>query len=255
MKNYYINLIITDWMNDQALSMCSPATRGIWIDLLCSMQLAGEPKLTGTIEQLSRLARCSPEEFSTAIDEIKKTKTANVTKSHTNVTIMSRRVEKDLKARENSKLRKRVERKNKQKKSPVTEMSHESHTNVTPQYSNNLLIYQSIKKIMSNSSSSRIYPREVILVENDDGDDVIMLTKRFLKWIEIFPEIDIFVELERITQLVMNNFKNIKNHEGYIYRLLEKANKEAKDAKVESDSGKLRLTPAGGIRGPEEKYG
>ncbi len=31
-----------DWLTDTSLRMCSPETRGVWIDLLCHMHMANE---------------------------------------------------------------------------------------------------------------------------------------------------------------------------------------------------------------------
>jgi len=48
-----------DWLKDAALARCTPATRGVWMDLLCAMHdLNRSGELRGTADQLARLARC-----------------------------------------------------------------------------------------------------------------------------------------------------------------------------------------------------
>jgi uncharacterized protein YdaU (DUF1376 family) len=98
-----------DWKKDTALSLCSTSTRGIWIDLLCAMHDAGSVgRLSGTIEQLSVLARCSPTEMSTALSEITSTQAASVAHHNGIVTVINRRMDREAKARESA--RKRMKR-------------------------------------------------------------------------------------------------------------------------------------------------
>jgi hypothetical protein len=105
-----------DWLSDPALSMCSAATRGVWMDLLCAMYSGNTGDLTGTAEQLARIARCTPEEVAAALDELQLTKTANVTchanvtESHKIFTVMSRRIARECKIRQDNKLRKQRQR-------------------------------------------------------------------------------------------------------------------------------------------------
>lgn len=95
-----------DWMKDPQVSMCAPATRGIWIDLLCAMHDSGQSgEITGTVEQLARLCRCSPDEMTAAIDDLAVTFTADVTKCNGRVTLVCRRMKKEAKARVSSRLR------------------------------------------------------------------------------------------------------------------------------------------------------
>jgi len=101
-----------DWITDPALSLCSPATRGIWIDLLCSMWFAAERgRLEGTPRSLARLARCTAQEMIRAIKELRAsgaasvTCNANVTLCNTDVTIENRRMMRDEKVRLQTRLR------------------------------------------------------------------------------------------------------------------------------------------------------
>lgn len=60
-----------DWKKDPALSMCSPATRGIWMDAVCGMFDGGRTGyLTGSVEALARVCRCRPDEMITAVNEL-----------------------------------------------------------------------------------------------------------------------------------------------------------------------------------------
>jgi len=101
-----------DWMTDPALSLCSPATRGIWIDLLCAMWFAS-PRgvITGTPETLSRLTRCTPSEMRSAILDLERngaasvTRNAKVTLRHTKVTLSNRRMAREDKLRNQARLR------------------------------------------------------------------------------------------------------------------------------------------------------
>ena len=70
---------VGDWLKDPAVARCSPATRGIWLDALCAMHEDGRSGvLVGTVTELSRVCRCSPDEMQIAIDELKRTGAADV---------------------------------------------------------------------------------------------------------------------------------------------------------------------------------
>jgi 5-methylcytosine-specific restriction endonuclease McrA len=104
-----------DWLSDPALSMCSAATRGVWMDLLCAMYSSNGYEVCGTVEQLARLSRCTSGDMQNAIDELRATKTAEVTlrdKNNTDVTppkitIVSRRLKRETRDREGAAERQR----------------------------------------------------------------------------------------------------------------------------------------------------
>lgn len=134
-----------DWKKDTELSMCSTSTRGIWIDLLCAMHDAGRVgKLSGTIEQLSKLGRCLPAEMSTALDELSRTQAASVTYRNNIVTVMNRRMDREAKAREST--RERV-RKHRQKAWPGS-----PKPNVTVPYMPSSISISSSDKITTTSA-------------------------------------------------------------------------------------------------------
>lgn len=132
-----------DWLKDPDLGMCTAATRGIWIDMLSLMHERDRcGQLCGTVIQLARICRSTPEEIVAAINELCDTKTADVTKTgnfsqdcHGVVTVTNRRMREDYLLRENNKLRKRSSR-----------QAQAGHTDVTP----------SRARLSSSSSSSSV---------------------------------------------------------------------------------------------------
>lgn len=89
-----------DWLKDPQLSMCSPSTRGVWMDLLCAMHELGRcGQVTGTVEQLCRLCRCTAAEMSAALTELESTKTATTSDRNGTVTVICRRMQREYKER------------------------------------------------------------------------------------------------------------------------------------------------------------
>lgn len=75
----YIPFYTGDWLKDPALTICTPATRGVWIDLLCAMHdLNQSGELCGTAEQFARIARCSAVEITHAMSDLQTTGAADV---------------------------------------------------------------------------------------------------------------------------------------------------------------------------------
>lgn len=68
-----------DWLKDPQVRRCSPATRGVWVDLLCYMHEDDQcGRITGTLEQLARLCGCSEPDMNSALDELQDTGCATV---------------------------------------------------------------------------------------------------------------------------------------------------------------------------------
>jgi hypothetical protein len=89
-----------DWLKDPELSMCAPATRGIWIDILCAMhELGRSGQVTGTVDQLCRLCRCTAAEMSAALTELTNTKAALTSERNGVVTVINRRMQREHKER------------------------------------------------------------------------------------------------------------------------------------------------------------
>lgn len=89
-----------DWLKDPCLTICSPATRGVWIDLLSAMHESGRSgQLRGTNDQLARLARCLTSDLVHALTELQTTGAAIITERNKIVTVTNRRMEREHKVR------------------------------------------------------------------------------------------------------------------------------------------------------------
>jgi hypothetical protein len=99
-----------DWLSDEQLSLCSPEARGIYMDFIAHMMKSGIGEVSGTLEMLARLARCKPAQVQNAICEFSVTRNAIVIGKFENetsvVTVISRRLKREEKARKQT--RKRV---------------------------------------------------------------------------------------------------------------------------------------------------
>lgn len=103
---------VKDWLSDPLLRQASFPSRGIWIDMLCYMWWSDTRGcLSGTVGGLSRMIGCSLEEMSKFLSEAIALKFASVTCNGdvtdvTNfVTVCNRRMEREEKDRENTRLR------------------------------------------------------------------------------------------------------------------------------------------------------
>lgn len=114
MKQPSFQFYTGDYKKDPELSMCSPATRGIWMDFLCTFHDSGVDRVSGTSRELSRLCRCLPDEMESAITELKRTNAADVEEQEGIFTIICRRLKKKS---ELSKLRANSAAKRKQSES------------------------------------------------------------------------------------------------------------------------------------------
>ena len=80
--------------------MCSPSTRGIWMDFICAMHELGRiGQVTGTPDQLCRICRCTAAEMNIAIAELKATKTAEIHERNGSVTVICRRLQREFRER------------------------------------------------------------------------------------------------------------------------------------------------------------
>lgn len=103
-KNFWFKFEWNDWLSDEALSCCSLEAQGLWIRCLCFMYRSDVAELTGTIEQLRRKLGVLPEELMRCLQELKTNKAADVRFCKDEVSIISRRRQKDLKASERNRL-------------------------------------------------------------------------------------------------------------------------------------------------------
>lgn len=67
----YILIDASRWRSDAAVSMCSPAARGLWIDLLCAFHENndGEP-IQGTVDAIAALCRCQRKDVIAGLRDI-----------------------------------------------------------------------------------------------------------------------------------------------------------------------------------------
>lgn len=90
-----------DWLKDPKLSMCHPASRGIWADLICAMhELDRKGELRGTTEELARLTRCSAEQLVQALADLKLKEAANIEQRNGSWLIVNRRMKREAEIRE-----------------------------------------------------------------------------------------------------------------------------------------------------------
>lgn len=82
-----------EWLSDEELGKCSPATRGIFSDAICAMHKSDQcGQLVGSHKELSRVCRCTVGEMVAAIAELKRTNTADVHEADGEVTLCNRRM-------------------------------------------------------------------------------------------------------------------------------------------------------------------
>lgn len=94
------------WLTDPAVTMCQPATRGIWADMLSVMHEQGrQGVITATREQLARLSRCSVPELDQALTDLTLNLAAHVTVRNDIVTVLNRRMYREHKLRDGTRLR------------------------------------------------------------------------------------------------------------------------------------------------------
>lgn len=65
-------------MGDPKVAQCSPQTRGIWMDALCTMMGLGTYRIEGTDEQLARACRATADQIRDAHDELRNHNVAEV---------------------------------------------------------------------------------------------------------------------------------------------------------------------------------
>lgn len=114
MKNdWWFKFEHTLWLTDPDLNKCSLAAQGFWLRCLCMMRKSGTARLTGSPLELCRILSVFPDDLDKCVEELRHTKTADVTKSQETVTLKSRRFHRELNTKEQNRLRKRKEREGK----------------------------------------------------------------------------------------------------------------------------------------------
>lgn len=119
-KNWWFKFDFRLWRTDSDLRRCSLETKGFWLEVLCIMHETGDYKVEGTLEDLARLVGCHTSDITRCAIELQRTKTADVTLGNGTVTLVSRRLKRELKEREQTRLRVQRHRGN----APVTVQSN-----------------------------------------------------------------------------------------------------------------------------------
>jgi hypothetical protein len=92
-KLWFMQFNVGDWLKDPCVSLLRPATRGIWMDAICVMhELDQCGQIHGTVSDLARVCRCSPNEMRAALDDLKQRNAAEVTERNGLVTLLNRRM-------------------------------------------------------------------------------------------------------------------------------------------------------------------
>ncbi len=85
-----------DWLSEDGLQVCDPATRGIWIDAVNRMILKGTDFVTGTDLHLSKLLRCTITQLQAAVCELETLKIASVSMQNGCTILTCRRLARNL---------------------------------------------------------------------------------------------------------------------------------------------------------------
>lgn len=138
----WVKFYFTDWAGDLSLQSCSLGARGAWMETLCKMWHDGSCCMTGTPAAWAIRWRCDTVSAERYIAEMEAHGACRVSRNGESVTLMSRRLEREAKARENSRLRVRKHRGN----APVTpNVTGHVTPNVTPHVTDRVLEAQSLR--------------------------------------------------------------------------------------------------------------
>ena len=101
---------VKDWLSDPQLKQCSFSTKGIWIDLLCFMWDAPERgKLESTVNRLCKMIGARKSEFELFITEATELSFCDISVTGNgpsqDVTLINRRMNREVKQKENNRLR------------------------------------------------------------------------------------------------------------------------------------------------------
>jgi len=89
-----------DWKSDRQLGRASAVSRGVWMELLSTMFIENADQISGTIDELSRDARCTVADMTTFIEEAKRQQFCDVTECNGIYTVVSRRFAREAKDRQ-----------------------------------------------------------------------------------------------------------------------------------------------------------
>lgn len=95
-KQWFLKWVVGDWLKDPGVSLLKPATRGIWFDAICVMHILDRcGELQGSVPDLARVCRCTPNEMRAALDDLKSRNAADCDERNGVVTLQNRRMRRE----------------------------------------------------------------------------------------------------------------------------------------------------------------
>lgn len=197
--DWWIKFEIHKWLNDPKVRRLSRANRDSWLTSIMMMRLEGSDRISGTQADLSNMLSLSLAEFFDFFHDLERTGTADVERVSDDVThcpeiftIISRRLQKELKAKESSRLRKQRERCH----ADVTPMSQDrvisnkkevtEDTNVSSERADAPAVFShpalvAIRQITKTSPPKPIWPR--LCDRIGPTPDTVRLRSCFVEWV------------------------------------------------------------------------
>ncbi len=181
-----MQFFVDDWLSDQDLSLCMPATRGVWMDLLCAMHKAGRSgELRGTYEQLARIARCSTAELALALTDLQTTVTAVISERNGVVTIVNRRMKTDSEKRKADNDR-QMRHRSKSRGDPVTDLSREDNAPYVKRQNTEFKRASEVKTGNGHDARTSTHDTDALIcVEDEEIQDVIDECNRIIKFVPL----------------------------------------------------------------------
>lgn len=103
-RNFWFKFEWDDWLGDDELAACTLETQGFWIRCIATMRRKNVSEFVGSIDQLRRKFGVLPEELTRCLLDLKNNNAADVRFGKDDVSIKSRRIERELKDKENNRL-------------------------------------------------------------------------------------------------------------------------------------------------------
>jgi len=179
-----------DWTHD--MQEHSLEIRGAWITILCTLWWAAtKGEATKQVNQWARILGVNEPECERILEYICSVNIADVTKCNGDVTVVSRRMVREFKARQDNKLRQQRHRKNTTCNADVTPPSSSSSS--------------------SSSSKTNISPladppkKSKIKFSFDARTWAGITDAKLAQWTEAFPAVDVAMELKRAALWVLDN--------------------------------------------------
>ena len=215
---------VRDWLSDPQLRQCSFVVRGMWIDFLCYMWEAPEKGvLRGTISSLSRLIGAAPEEMKTFMAECLKyqfasvTCNGDVTNCNSEVTLINRRMVREEKTRNDTKLRVRKHRSNVKGNDDVTPPSSSSSS------SSNISSSLRSEDISPVAGKTAPVDPPVLTLPVLGGGEYPVTQAQVSMWAEAYPAVDVSLSLRQMREwLESNPTKKRKNVRRFITNWLKR---------------------------------